>query len=167
MTLSAKPGDKSEKRLHPVETGSVSDEPNLRGDWFNFFLLILLYTMQGVPLGFTQVIPIILQSNKEYASYKDQVSRAGRRVRNVSASSYRAVAWALEGDGSPVRTDPLQRTNQSMIVGQGWRAYGTCAKSGTLARFQWHVKQIYHIKIVIRKKNLIIYGVVANVNSKK
>lgn len=73
-TMSTRPGDESERR-RAVTADSVSGEPNLKGDWFNFFLLILLYTMQGVPLGFTQVIPIILQSNKEYASYKDQVSQ--------------------------------------------------------------------------------------------
>lgn len=86
MTISTKPGDKSEKQ-HAENTDSISDEPNLKGDWFNFCLLILLYTMQGVPLGFTQVIPIILQSNKEYASYKDQVSRG------TNTSSHRAVTY--------------------------------------------------------------------------
>lgn len=48
-------------------------ETNLKGDWMNFFLLLLLYTMQSLPLGFSAAIPIILQSN-QHTKFKDQVN---------------------------------------------------------------------------------------------
>uniref|UniRef100_A0A2S2QHE6 Acetyl-coenzyme A transporter 1 n=1 Tax=Sipha flava TaxID=143950 RepID=A0A2S2QHE6_9HEMI len=46
-------------------------KPDLKGDWLNFFLLILLYTMQGMPLGLSSAVPILLQSNKN-VTYRDQ-----------------------------------------------------------------------------------------------
>lgn len=46
---------------------------DLKGDWSNFFLLILLYTMQGMPLGIASVMPIILQSRTNI-TYQDQVN---------------------------------------------------------------------------------------------
>jgi len=46
--------------------------PNLKGDWSNFFLLLLLYTMQGLPYGISTALPIIFQS-KNVVSYQDQV----------------------------------------------------------------------------------------------
>lgn len=45
---------------------------DLSGDWLNFFLLILLYVMQGMPLGLASAVPILLQSKKN-VTYKDQV----------------------------------------------------------------------------------------------
>lgn len=48
-------------------------KPNLKGDWMNFLMLLLLYTMQGFPLGLTSAIPILLQSMKG-VSYQDQVN---------------------------------------------------------------------------------------------
>lgn len=56
-----------------MKINSNLDKPNLKGDWMNFFLLLLLYTMQGLPLGLSSAIPILLQSNKN-VSYKDQVN---------------------------------------------------------------------------------------------
>jgi len=56
-----------------VDDSNLDEKPNLKGDWLNFFLLLLLYTMQGIPLGLTLAMPIILQSNKN-VSYKDQVN---------------------------------------------------------------------------------------------
>ncbi|XP_060877595.1 acetyl-coenzyme A transporter 1-like isoform X2 [Metopolophium dirhodum] len=54
-----------------VEDSNSAKKPNLKGDWLNFFLLLLLYTMQGIPFGLALVMPIILQSKKN-VSYKDQ-----------------------------------------------------------------------------------------------
>ncbi|XP_022165986.1 acetyl-coenzyme A transporter 1-like [Myzus persicae] len=54
-----------------VDDSNLDEKPNLKGDWLNFFLLLLLYTMQGIPFGLTLAMPIILQSNKN-VSYKDQ-----------------------------------------------------------------------------------------------
>lgn len=65
-------GDKTQKST-VTKYYSTSDKPNLKGDWLNFFLLLLLYTMQGIPLGFTAAIPIILQSNNN-VTYRDQVN---------------------------------------------------------------------------------------------
>lgn len=54
-----------------VTRKSITDKLNLKGDWLNFFLLILLYTMQGLPLGLAITFPIILQTKK--ISYEEQV----------------------------------------------------------------------------------------------
>lgn len=51
----------------------MSDVPNLNGDWLNFYLLILLYIIQGFPLGLSGAFPIILQS-KKLVTYEEQVS---------------------------------------------------------------------------------------------
>lgn len=41
------------------------------GDGWNIALLLFLYLLQGIPLGLSAAIPIILQNRK--VSYKDQV----------------------------------------------------------------------------------------------
>lgn len=64
-------GDESQKPAVVTDDSNSDDKPNLKGDWLNFFLLMLLYTMQGMPLGIASAMPIILQSNKD-VSYKDQ-----------------------------------------------------------------------------------------------
>lgn len=51
----------------------MSDVPNLNGDWLNFYLLILLYIIQGFPVGLSGAFPIILQS-KKLVTYEEQVS---------------------------------------------------------------------------------------------
>lgn len=72
MTTSTKIEKKPNKHDAVMDI-PISDEPNLRGDWSNICLLLLLYTMQGLQLGLTYVIPILLQSNKN-VSYQDQVN---------------------------------------------------------------------------------------------
>ncbi|XP_026823340.1 acetyl-coenzyme A transporter 1-like [Rhopalosiphum maidis] len=69
MTTSTKYGNKHHKYV--VTNVSISDKPDLNGDWLNIFILLLLYTIQGLQLGLTSAIPIILQSNKN-VSYQDQ-----------------------------------------------------------------------------------------------
>ncbi|KAE9538631.1 hypothetical protein AGLY_005730 [Aphis glycines] len=64
-------GDELQKPAEVTDDSNSNDKPNLKGDWLNFFLLMLLYTMQGIPLGIASAMPIILQSNKN-VSYKDQ-----------------------------------------------------------------------------------------------
>lgn len=67
--------DESEKREVPEvngDDGSALAKSNLKGDWLNFFLLLLLYTMQGLPLGISSAIPVLLQSKKN-VSYQEQV----------------------------------------------------------------------------------------------
>lgn len=59
--------DKSEEKKDLNAIG-----PDLKGDWSNFFLLLLLYTMQGIPLGLAASLPIILQTKKS-VTYQDQV----------------------------------------------------------------------------------------------
>lgn len=47
------------------------EEPSdLRGDWSNIAILFLLYLLQGIPLGLTAAIPMLLQNRG--ASYKQQ-----------------------------------------------------------------------------------------------
>ncbi|VVC28210.1 Major facilitator superfamily domain,Acetyl-coenzyme A transporter 1 [Cinara cedri] len=56
----------------PVSPPRPPAKPDLKGDRLNLLLLILLYTIQGVPFGFTvTALPIIMQS-KKVVSYEDQ-----------------------------------------------------------------------------------------------
>ncbi|KAL4097897.1 hypothetical protein QTP88_022597 [Uroleucon formosanum] len=57
--------------VEKIDDSNSAEKPNLKGDWLNFFLLLLLYTMQGIPFGLALIMPIILQSKKN-VSYKDQ-----------------------------------------------------------------------------------------------
>lgn len=58
--------------LDDHKTRKVTDEekPNLRGDYRNVALLLLFYSMQGVPQGIGLAIPILLQNRG--VSYTDQ-----------------------------------------------------------------------------------------------
>lgn len=51
-----------------------TDDRN-EGDGWNIALLLFLYLLQGIPLGLSAAIPIILTNRK--VDYKDQVSRVG------------------------------------------------------------------------------------------
>jgi hypothetical protein len=93
MSESIERENKSEK--YAVAISSISNEPNLKGDWKNFFLLLLLYTMQGLPLGLISSIPVLLKSNKN-VSYNDQVKLHG-------ASSLSAVSYEFIGLNSHFR----------------------------------------------------------------
>ncbi|XP_026823089.1 acetyl-coenzyme A transporter 1-like [Rhopalosiphum maidis] len=55
----------------PYDSAPV--KPNLDGDRLNFYLLILLYIIQGFPLGLSSSFPIILQS-KKMVTYEDQAT---------------------------------------------------------------------------------------------
>lgn len=61
------------KKSSDIPNDSSWQKPNLKGDWCNIFLLVLLYTIQGIPCGFSAGLPIILQS-KYMVTYDDQVS---------------------------------------------------------------------------------------------
>lgn len=75
---------KNKKDLHAgvrVYSGMENGEPllptsvtksNLKGDGKNIALLFFLYTLQGIPLGLSAAIPMILQNHG--VSYKQQVS---------------------------------------------------------------------------------------------
>lgn len=59
--------------INGTQYNSASGKPNLEGDRLNFYLLILLYIIQGFPLGLSSAFTIILQS-KKMVTYEDQVS---------------------------------------------------------------------------------------------
>lgn len=71
----------------PAELGDEPENPpapaatktNLKGDWMNIFLLLLLYTMQGLPLGFSAAVVILLKNNKSI-TYNDMVNRSAGPV---------------------------------------------------------------------------------------
>jgi len=67
------PKHEYEPERNKLTNVSVLIKSNLKGDWLNFFMLLLLYTMQGLPLGLSSAIPILLQSKKDI-SYQDQVN---------------------------------------------------------------------------------------------
>lgn len=58
-----------------LENGQPSTpytKSNIKGDEWNILLLLFLYTLQGIPLGLSAAIPMILQNRG--VSYKQQVS---------------------------------------------------------------------------------------------
>lgn len=57
-----------------IEKHDPPVKANPKGDKNNIFLLLVLYTLQGVPLGFSLAIPMIMQ-NMRLSSYKEQVSQ--------------------------------------------------------------------------------------------
>jgi PAT family acetyl-CoA transporter-like MFS transporter 1 len=54
------------------ENVQIRGPANLKGDKQNIALLLCLYTLQGIPLGLSSAIPMILQNRG--VSYKQQVS---------------------------------------------------------------------------------------------
>lgn len=49
-------------------------QSNIKGDEKNILLLFFLYTLQGIPLGLSAAIPMILQNRG--VTYKQQVCRS-------------------------------------------------------------------------------------------
>ncbi|KAE9541283.1 hypothetical protein AGLY_004528 [Aphis glycines] len=67
---------KESTKVHDIngtQYDSASEKPNLDGDRLNFYLLILLYIIQGFPLGLSSAFTIILQS-KKIVTYEDQAT---------------------------------------------------------------------------------------------
>jgi len=65
---------KVEPEISEEMEDTTMTKTNLKGDWINFFLLLLLYTMQGLPLGISSSIAVLLQSKKN-VTFKDQVNQ--------------------------------------------------------------------------------------------
>jgi PAT family acetyl-CoA transporter-like MFS transporter 1 len=64
---------KEDKSDNGNETEELkSEKSNLTGDYRNIAVLLLLYLMQGIPVGITAAIPILLQNRG--VSYKDQAA---------------------------------------------------------------------------------------------
>uniref|UniRef100_A0A2S2QEU1 Acetyl-coenzyme A transporter 1 n=1 Tax=Sipha flava TaxID=143950 RepID=A0A2S2QEU1_9HEMI len=65
----------SSKQTDKPKTSESEDvvftDTNLKGDWSNVFLLILMYTMQGLCIGVCSSIPILLKSRKD-GTYSEQ-----------------------------------------------------------------------------------------------
>ena len=60
--------DKLGKSTHKQARGGAS--ASLRGDYGNIALLLVLYTLQGVPMGLAAAIPLLL--HERGASYAEQ-----------------------------------------------------------------------------------------------
>ncbi|CAL1136565.1 unnamed protein product [Cladocopium goreaui] len=77
MTLRGSPDVRELESLAneaPEEDGKTSDEKvekevsDLTGDYLNISLLLVLYTLQGIPMGLSAVLPLILkEKNVSYA----------------------------------------------------------------------------------------------------
>lgn len=63
-----------ESLLEKHDRDDTPIEPNTKGDKCNIFVLFVLYTLQGVPVGLSYAVPIILQ-NKHKTSFSDQVNK--------------------------------------------------------------------------------------------
>lgn len=57
-----------------VETCNTAVKANAKGDIRNIGILLVLYTLQGIPMGFSSAISIIIQ-NMHLSSYNDQVRK--------------------------------------------------------------------------------------------
>lgn len=53
-----------------IEEGEVEEESNLKGDYGNVAILLFLYILQGIPLGISSAVRILLQNRG--VSYKEQ-----------------------------------------------------------------------------------------------
>lgn len=57
-----------------IENHETPVRANSKGDKRNIFVLLVLYTLQGVPLGLSLAIPIIIQTIHR-SSFKEQVCK--------------------------------------------------------------------------------------------
>lgn len=53
-----------------IEEGNAEEPSNLRGDYGNVAILLFLYILQGIPLGISSAVRILLQNRG--VSYKEQ-----------------------------------------------------------------------------------------------
>lgn len=56
-----------------IEKHDTPIKSNAKRDKNNIFLLLVLYTLQGLPLGFSLAIPILMQNM--HVSFSEQVSK--------------------------------------------------------------------------------------------
>lgn len=67
-------GKENPENRGAIRSKTTSEKPNLNdGDWLNFYLLIMLYTIQGFPIGLSFALSTILQE-KKMITYSEQVS---------------------------------------------------------------------------------------------
>eukprot|EP00943_MAST-04B_sp_MAST-4B-sp1_P000826 g826.t1 len=64
------------KRKKNMKTASSKTTSTLSGDYMNICLLLLLYTLQGVPMGISAAIPMLLAERKVSMSLQGQFSFA-------------------------------------------------------------------------------------------
>lgn len=62
--------DKEKNEVAVSEEGHVEEESNLKGDYGNVAILLFLYILQGIPLGISSAVRILLQNRG--VSYKEQ-----------------------------------------------------------------------------------------------
>ena len=65
---------KKMKKMATKPVGDVSPEPKLKGDYLNVCVLLLLYTLQGVPMGISAAIPMLLVERKVSMSVQGKFS---------------------------------------------------------------------------------------------
>lgn len=59
--------------VNPPKEHDVGCPSDAKENKFNIFLLLVLYTLQFIPIGLALALPIIIQ-NMRLTSFKDQVS---------------------------------------------------------------------------------------------
>lgn len=89
MELSDDKSNKGKKNEEKIEKGQVEEESNLKGDYGNVAILLFLYILQGIPLGISSAVRILLQNRG--VSYKEQAlfSLASYPFTSKSFSCYR------------------------------------------------------------------------------
>lgn len=69
---SRKDGGSTVSLLENGQSNRIEDSrSDIKGDEWNIMLLLFLYTLQGIPLGLSAAIPMILQNRG--VTYKQQV----------------------------------------------------------------------------------------------
>lgn len=71
--MTKSPISNDDPEINEESQNSKSETPNLDGDWVNFFVLLILFIIQGISVGLCTAFPMILQS-KGMVTYDDQVS---------------------------------------------------------------------------------------------
>lgn len=77
--MRASPNPEEKQNASTLRDSPELTKANLKGDWTNILLLLLLYTMQSLPLGITSVMPFILK-NKKNVSYQELVNLCNDRL---------------------------------------------------------------------------------------
>lgn len=70
MELSDKKNNKRKRNSEIIAEGQVEEQSNLKGDYGNVMILLFLYILQGIPLGISSAVRILLQNRG--VSYKEQ-----------------------------------------------------------------------------------------------
>lgn len=109
---------KRERRVATAETDQAPAGTDLTGDWGNVLLLLLLYMMQGLPLGISTAVPVLLKSNTD-VSYRELVSEPRDRRTTGSAEPRRETPGDCEKARKTMEWRDLEECARCTLCGCG------------------------------------------------